>query len=120
MQDVQGLGSRARAQRAGVTLAIRVLNWHDGARPSTERRWFYVGRPSRYGNPYPATPKRTRHHAVFAFRMYAEKRLRREPHWLNELLEAEALICFCAPLECHAEVLVELIAARRRALRLTA
>lgn len=70
---------------------------------------IYVGRPSPWGNPFPATGKRSRHEAVELFREYAESRVQVDRDWLSPLREATALICWCAPLECHADVLAELI-----------
>lgn len=84
---------------------------------------IYVGRPSPWGNPYregqivpvgysdrPQPHRLTREEAVASFLTYAERRLAREPHWLDPLREATALVCWCAPRPCHAEVLVELLA----------
>lgn len=70
----------------------------------------YVGRPTRYGNPYrvqmqmvdllPAVLDR--------FRLYAEHRIYQEPDWLTPL-RGKDLSCWCregAP--CHADILLEL------------
>lgn len=73
----------------------------------------YVGRPSKWGNPFSHTPgtlaERTVHSRGDAVRMYGE--------WLhkNHLLMAQAqqelagkdLVCWCAPLSCHADILLQ-------------
>jgi hypothetical protein len=70
----------------------------------------YVGRPSKWGNPYtlawsggdPAAP-------VQAFRCYAEDMIDADPdRWLMPLVGRD-LACWC-PLDqpCHADVLLEL------------
>jgi hypothetical protein len=82
----------------------RVLNRRDGFDPLTSA---YVGRPSRWGNPFAVNHRRTRAEAIAAFRVYAVKRLRAEPDWLDDL-HGRQLVCWCAPLVCHAEVLIEL------------
>ena len=68
-----------------------------------------VDRTTKWGNPF-----RIRVHtlsqykeAVNYFRGYAEERLVREPNWL-ELLRGKDLVCWCAPLPCHADILLEL------------
>jgi hypothetical protein len=109
-----------------VDREITVLNWKDGARPQKEPKHVYVGRPSKYGNPYMVKGVSLgsvlipgwspRDEAIREFEVYARETLELEPDWLDPLLDAEALICHCAPLACHADVLVRLIGERQRAL----
>lgn len=92
----------------------------------------YVGRPSQWGNPFrwiagPSIPKRSypADEAVVLFREYLaawaenDKRTAGRPivtlaQWLEPLRSATALACWC-PLDqpCHADVLIELLEARR-------
>ena len=67
----------------------------------------YVGRPSPWGNPFPVASDRAG--AIAKFRAFAEERLANNPGWLDPLRDAEVLTCWCAPLPCHADVLIELI-----------
>lgn len=88
----------------------------------------YVGRPSRWGNPFPVgiTFRRlfigdvaqvgyTGPEAVRLFRIYAERREIKDPFWL-EPLRGRDLVCWCPlsapnPVQrvcCHADVLLEL------------
>ena len=68
----------------------------------------YVGRPTRYGNPYPLVREADREEVISKFRSYATNRLENEPHWL-EPLRGKDLACWCAPGRlCHADVLMEL------------
>lgn len=77
----------------------------------------YVGRPSKYGNGmtikemralFPNDTKDELHRrAVEWFREYAREMLKIEPSWL-EPLRGKDLVCWCAPLPCHADVLLEL------------
>lgn len=78
----------------------------------------YVGRPSKWGNPYTHVTGgdtlasylvENRDSAVAAYERYAREQLRRDPTWLDDLRDAEVLICWCAPLLCHGDVLVRLI-----------
>lgn len=77
----------------------------------------YVGRPSPWGNDmtikelkvlFPNYTLAELHQAaVDWFREYAKERLKREPDWLKPLIGHD-LVCWCAPLPCHADVLLEL------------
>ncbi len=68
----------------------------------------YVGRPSRWGNPFPVEAH-GRRAAVNRYRLWAADRAGRDPRWLAPLA-GKTLACYC-PLdqECHADVLLELL-----------
>ena len=68
---------------------------------------IYVGRPTQWGNPFRAGKDGTLAEVVAKFEAYAVERLAREPDWL-EPLKGKSLICWCAPLACHADVLLRL------------
>lgn len=74
---------------------------------------IYVGRGTPWGNPYYASPlppnPLTRAQAVEHYREYAQAKLEEDPHWIDPLRGATALACWCKPLPCHADVLVELL-----------
>lgn len=72
----------------------------------------YVGRPSKWGNPFSHLPGTLAQHrvgsraeAVAAYRTYLLASPLREQ--LHELA-AHDLVCWCAPQACHAHILVEL------------
>ena len=77
----------------------------------------YVGRAvpryglsaSKWGNPYVIRRHiRSQHEeAVSYFEDYAETKLGLDPNWLNEL-RGKDLVCWCAPLPCHADILLKL------------
>lgn len=57
---------------------------------------------------FPLDTKEERHKkAVDWFRDYAKERIKVEPEWLAPL-KGKDLVCWCVPLLCHAEVLLEL------------
>lgn len=67
----------------------------------------YVGRPSRWGNPFRAPYEYTRAEALRLFRIYALDG-RRGYDWLAPLVGRD-LVCWCRLDEpCHADVLLEL------------
>ena len=67
----------------------------------------YVGRPSRWGNPFRVKEEKFRQASINLFREYAIKQLEKDPNWLKPL-QGKDLVCWCAPLPCHADVLLEL------------
>ncbi len=67
----------------------------------------YVGRPSRWGNPYRVSKTKTRDRSIREFQTYAELKDFYEPDWL-EPLRGKDLVCWCSPLPCHADVLLRM------------
>ena len=66
----------------------------------------YVGRPSKWGNPYKIGKDGTREEVIAKYR-----RMITDP--INDVYDLEELrgrdlVCWCAPLPCHADVLLEL------------
>ena len=68
----------------------------------------YIGRPSRWGNPFPLRKDEPRGSTISRFRQYAVARLAREPDWL-EPLRGKVLACWCKPAACHGDVIVEML-----------
>jgi hypothetical protein len=70
----------------------------------------FVGRPSEWGNPFTFGDGRTREQAIAYFRQHLEWRIKNCPNYVDKLrteLRGKNLVCFCAPLPCHADVLLE-------------
>ncbi len=73
---------------------------------ASEGDGVYIGRPSKWGNPFVIENDGTRTEVIQKYRK-----------WLNgqpELMEAarrelkgKNLVCYCAPLACHGDVLLE-------------
>ena len=68
---------------------------------------IYVGRPSKWGNPFNIGNDGTRDDVIRKFRYYAVNRLERESSWLDKL-KGKNLVCWCSPLPCHADILLKL------------
>lgn len=68
---------------------------------------IYIGRPSKWGNPYKITKNQTREQAIEKYRLY----IMQHPELLRDLyqLKGKTLGCFCKPLACHGDVLVEMV-----------
>jgi len=67
----------------------------------------YIGRPSRFGNPFVLGPEMGRPEACAKYREHVLQ----SPALMAQLdaLKGKELGCFCAPAQCHGDVLVELI-----------
>lgn len=95
---------RSRHRRRSVSLPI-VLN----ARRRDSRPWtnaIYVGRPSKWGNPFLIGRDGDRDEVIAKYRVWIVT----QSTLLADLpeLRGKDLVCWCAPERCHAEVLIEL------------
>lgn len=72
----------------------------------------YIGRGSPWGNPFIIGEHGLREAVVMKYKRWIMRRLETEPGLLEQLalLNGKRLGCYCAPLRCHGDVLVELIA----------
>lgn len=69
---------------------------------------MYIGRGSPWGNPYVIGKDGNRAEVIAKYKKYAVMMLSENPHWLYRL-RGKDLVCFCAPLACHGDVLLEMI-----------
>lgn len=79
----------------------RVLNKYKDVIPSGA---VFIGRPSKWGNPFKISPTCSRENSIRLYEMY----LLSNAELLNSLIELQDkdLVCFCAPLLCHGDVLL--------------
>ena len=78
----------------------------------------YVGRPTKWGNPWSHLPNTTakykvatREEAVEKFREYAYNHVFTSDLFMADVrneLRGKDLVCWCAPKSCHADVLLEI------------
>lgn len=72
---------------------------------------IYIGRPSPWGNPFRIGRNGTREHAITAFRFWALYSQEPRARWIRahvHELKGKNLICFCAPLPCHGDILAHI------------
>lgn len=71
-----------------------------------EKYDVYIGRPSKWGNPYVVGEAGTRTECIEKYRKY----ILGSPSLLREVAElrGKTLGCWCAPLTCHGDILMEL------------
>ncbi len=67
----------------------------------------YIGRPSKWGNPFEIGKDGTRDEVIQKY----EDWIRGQPELLSSIAELEGRIlgCWCKPLSCHGDVLVKLV-----------
>jgi len=83
----------------------KVLNARQaGTKPAADR--LYVGRPSRWNNPFVLGRYGTRDDVIAKYRAWIVQ----QPALIAALpeLRNKDLVCWCSPSRCHAEVLIEL------------
>jgi hypothetical protein len=71
----------------------------------------YVGRPTKYGNPFKDDGYHTRDYLLRKYRYWLICRLHENPYFLDEL-KGKDLACWC-PLDksCHADVILKFLEA---------
>ena len=78
--------------------------------PNCPKDAVYVGRPSKWGNPYEIGKDGSREDVVASYRGLL-KLLEAKGKLLSmdlDYLRGKDLVCWCAPLPCHADVLLEI------------
>lgn len=71
----------------------------------------YVGRPSKWGNPYAIGRDGDRSDVIRKYEALLARKLEKDPEALARLraeLRGKDLVCWCAPYACHADVLLKL------------
>jgi hypothetical protein len=86
----------------GKVSMTKVLNAHIVGQQPTEGR-VYIGRPSKWGNPFVIGRDGDREQVVAKYRAW----LAEQPDLLLQLHEliGKDLVCWCAPKPCHGHVL---------------
>ena len=77
----------------------------------TTKHDVYIGRPSKWGNPFSIGKDGTRSEVIEKYKRW----IREQPELMEALseLEGKTLGCWCKPLKCHGDVLVELLIEKR-------
>jgi hypothetical protein len=83
-----------------LEIVVKVLNRRNDV------EGLYIGRPSKWGNPFVIGKDGTREEVVRKYRLYAVRKFTNSD---LEELRGHDLVCWCAPLACHGDVLVELV-----------
>ena len=72
---------------------------------------IYIGRPSRWGNPFEIGKDGAWHEVIKKY----EEWIRNQPELLERLgeLEGHTLGCWCKPDKCHGDILLKLLKERK-------
>lgn len=81
----------------------QVLNKYHGNIPADA---VYIGRPSKWGNPFVIGQDGTREEVVEKYRLWLEGQPELQAQARAELA-GKSLVCFCAPKACHGDVLLK-------------
>lgn len=67
----------------------------------------YIGRPSKWGNPFIIGKDGTREEVIRKYKEY----ILSKPELMNDLVElkGKTLGCWCKPERCHGDILIELV-----------
>ena len=70
----------------------------------------YIGRPSKWGNPFNIGSDGTREDVIVKYEQY----IRSKPELLAQLseLKDKTLGCWCSPQACHGDILIKLLKER--------
>lgn len=68
----------------------------------------YIGRPGRWGNPFRIGRDGNREEVIAKYRKWIMERKHLHPIIKREL-KGKVLGCWCSPLPCHGDVLLEII-----------
>lgn len=83
---------------------MNVYNIRDKDKPDDA---VFIGRPSKFGNPFVIGKHGDRDTVIMKYRKYLMQR----PELIQAAkaeLKGKSLICYCAPLPCHGDVLLEI------------
>lgn len=74
----------------------------------------YIGRPSIFGNPFVIGRDGTRRQVIARYEEWFKARLKKYSKFRRavEKLRGKNLICWCAPLECHGDVILRYLEGR--------
>lgn len=83
----------------------KVLNARQVGKHASATR-VYIGRPSKWGNPFVIGRDGSRAEVIAKYRAWIVA----QPALMNALdeLRGRDLVCWCAPLACHGDVLIDL------------
>lgn len=82
----------------------KVYNKH---RNNAPKGAIYIGRPSPYGNPFIVGKEGNREEVILKFKKYIESNETLK-YMVKQHLKGKDLVCYCAPLACHGDILLEI------------
>lgn len=71
----------------------------------------YIGRPSRWKNPFPITDKDSREYVIALFETWVKHSKEPNAQWVRDHvheLKGKTLGCWCKPRQCHGDILARM------------
>lgn len=86
---------------------MKIINIKYSDPKKYEDNYVYIGRPSKWGNPFTIGPDGGRDMVIMKYEEY----VRNKPELIQSLseLKGKVLGCWCYPENCHGDVLVKLV-----------
>lgn len=86
---------------------MKVYNRHHKDEPPGA---IYVGRPTKWGNPFEIGKDGTREGVLIKYQTYVDQLRQTSDLFVKDLeeLRGKDLVCWCVPKSCHASILLEL------------
>ena len=81
----------------------KVLNYKKDKIPADA---IYIGRPSKYGNPFKIGIDGTRKEVI---QKYKEWIINQDIELIKQELGGKDLFCCCSPLKCHGDILISIV-----------
>lgn len=106
---VQGSDRLRRETKNQTSTTTKVINKGFSSKTAI-RLSVYIGRPSKWGNPYPMRQERWRDQVCDQYEVYIATRLINGEITDEDFREFDGknLLCFCKPKRCHGDTLVML------------
>lgn len=107
--QVKGSERWRRQTKNQTSVKTRVINRNTSSRVAIKLS-VYIGRPSKWGNPYPLIRESRRETVIRMYEHYIATRLIKGEITQDDFSEFDGknLSCFCYPKACHGDILVKL------------
>lgn len=110
-------------KRGTISIVSRKHPWYSGIQcegegPDYRPGWIYIGRPSTFGNPFEITDTCCREQVINQYELYLRDAFEGETPLAEATQELArrvrsgediTLVCWCAPGDCHGDVLADRI-----------
>jgi hypothetical protein len=76
--------------------------------------YVYIGRPGKgfsgnWGNPFPISRYKSREESLEDYTYWLNNKDLKYLEMLRRELKGKTLVCFCKPLDCHGDIIAELV-----------
>jgi len=92
-------------------MKTRVVNIKHQNQVESGEKLAYIGRPSIFGNPFKIGVNGNRQEIIIAYREYLRQHKEANTDLWQEILKLKGKVlgCYCKPLACHGDIIVEFL-----------